>query len=213
MKLILTLLVLGVLNSSFAQTTFAKKSNYDTLDFKKLLSPHDLMLEAAQKFVYRTTESNGVLIQNSFPKGGPYRDPPEEQFGYRVFWTRIVNENDTPIELLVRFSADSIATPELYLKLFLPPDSMSLDKVMLYSYGVAAESFLKTGLHKSTQRQKTIEPKGEYLFYIIALATRMYGPARAELVLNDGKLFYSIKGISPDLDAVLIPCGHIILQK
>jgi hypothetical protein len=41
---------------------------------------------------YSETASQGVIIQNSFPKGGRYTDPTGKDFGYAIFWTRIVTK-------------------------------------------------------------------------------------------------------------------------
>src|SRR5215213_7701767 len=95
------------------------------------------------------TNTNGIVIQNSFPKGGPYKGPTKRNFNYShlVFFTRVVNETETPLELTINFSADSIPiphSPETFVKLFLPSDTMTLDKQSLNGYGVTElESFDK----------------------------------------------------------------------
>jgi hypothetical protein len=85
-----------------------------------------------------------------------------------VFFTRVVNETDTPLELMINFSADSIPiphSPDTFVKLFLPSDTMSHDKQSLYDYGVTElESF-----DKPTRFQKTISPNEECLFYVVAI--------------------------------------------
>jgi hypothetical protein len=63
----------------------------------------------------------GVIIQNSLPKGGPYTDPTGKRFGYGIFWTRVINQTTSPLELTINFPADSFAIfpePGSYLKLF-----------------------------------------------------------------------------------------------
>jgi len=83
--------------------------------------------------------SKGVIIQNGLPKGGGYTDSTGKSFGYRIFWTRVFNETATPLELTINFPADSFAilpSPDSYFKLFLPPDTMKLDKKSKYDYGV-----------------------------------------------------------------------------
>lgn len=160
---------------------------------------------------------NGVVIQNSLPKGGPYTNPTGERFGRGICWTRISNETDTPLELTINFPADSFPYPSSngYFKLFLPPDTMTLAKESLYDYGATGLlSFFDTGLHKSTRLQKTINPKEEHLFYIALLmgGEPNKGVVRTGLVLKDNALFYKIS-IGGHIDSALIPCGHIISKK
>src|SRR5687768_11723029 len=76
------------------------------------------------------TISQGIIIQNSLPKGGlAYTDPTGKKFGCAVFWTRVVNETANPLELAIHFPADSFAiptSPGSYSKFFLPADTMTL---------------------------------------------------------------------------------------
>lgn len=159
----------------------------------------------------------GVVIQNSLPKGGPYTHPTGERFGRGIFWTRVINETDTPLELTINFPADSFPYPASngYYRLFLPPDTMTLAKESLFDYGATGLlSFFDAGLHKSTRLQKTINPKEEHLFYIALLmgGAPNNGPARTELVLKDNVLFYKVS-IGGLIESALIPCGHIISKK
>ncbi len=157
--------------------------------------------------------SQGVIIQNSFPKGGlRYIDSSGNEFVYVIFWTRVVNETDTPIELTINFPADSFAIstpPHNYLKLFLPPETMTLGKQSLFDYGLDLKSFLDISFHKPTSLLKTINPKGESVFYVAAVSYRPYdGSVRAGLVLEGGKLFYKINMLDS-----LVPCGQILNSK
>jgi len=54
--------------------------------------------------------------------------------------------------------------------------------------------------------KRTINPKEECLFYIVALFYKAFGAVRGGLVLKEQDLFYIIN-ITPQLDSVLIPCG------
>src|SRR5687767_1996849 len=165
-----------------------------------------------------TGTRKGVIIENSGgPRGGPYTDPTGKKFGYSIFWTRVINETATPLELTINFPADSFKIPpsaDSYLKLFVPPDDpMTLDKESLYDYGSEfLKSLLDTGLNKPTALQRTINPKEEYFFYIGALSYKSGGMVRAGLVLKDQELFYRI-GIIPHFDSALFPCGHIVFKK
>ena len=160
------------------------------------------------------TDSNGkvVTIQNSFPKGAGYTDPTGKNFEGRIFWTRVINETATPLELTINFPADSfaiLALPDSYLKVFLPTDSMTIDKEILYSYGITGlRSFLDNGLNKPTMLQRTIAPKEAYLFYT-AILLEGGGVTRAGLVLKGQVLFYRINL----LGSTLIPCGQIVYKN
>jgi hypothetical protein len=156
----------------------------------------------------------GVIIQNSGgPKGGPYTDPTGKKFGYGIFWTRVINESDTPLELTINFPADSFAippSPQSYIKLFLAPDdTTTADKESQYDYDAPGlKSLLDAGLKKSSRLQRTINPKEDHLFYFGAITYQSAGLFRAELVLKEQDLFYKVS-ITPHFESVLFPCGKI----
>lgn len=159
----------------------------------------------------------GVLLQNSLPKGGPYTSPTGERFGHVVFWTRVVNKTATPLEIAVNFPADSFAifsNPDAYLKLFLPPGEMTLDKIPLRNYGLTSfESFIAAGLNTPTSLRKTIPANGEHLFYVGMLyKSPDNNPVRAGFVLKGQDLFYRIITAKP-ADSTFIPSGHILFKK
>jgi hypothetical protein len=163
----------------------------------------------------RYTDSTGVvaIIQNSLPKGGGrYTDSIGKDFAYVVFWTRVINETAVPLDLTVNFPADSFAISSLsgsYLKVFLPSDTMTLDKVQLYDYGLTGlESFLDANFNKPTMLQRTINSKEEWIFYIGILIHQASGTIRTELVAKERSLFYRINL----LESTLIPCGQIVLR-
>jgi hypothetical protein len=132
-----------------------------------------------------------------------------------IIQNSMVNDTTVPVELTINFPADSIKmqhNPGLYLRLFLPPDTMTMAKEPEYNYGAKGLlPFLDTGLNKPTVVQVTLNPKEEHLFYVGAL---IYpdGRARSGLLINGQNLVYAIN-ISPALDSVFIPCGQIIYKK
>lgn len=165
---------------------------------------------------YSETINNGIIIQNSYPRGGPYTGP-GKNFNYSrlVFFTRVVNETATPMELTIHFSADSIAipdSPDTFVKLFLPPDTMTVGKQFLFNYGVTELE----SIDKPTRFERTVKPNEECLFYVVAIfyqtrATEKHqsrGGNRAQLVLEGQNLFYRMP---PQVKS--LPCGHIILKK
>src|ERR1700712_1062172 len=66
------------------------------------------------KYEYTDSIGKRLIIQNSFPRGGmKYTDPDGEVYVYAVFWTRIINETDNPLELKIHFPVDSYEVPSL----------------------------------------------------------------------------------------------------
>jgi hypothetical protein len=162
---------------------------------------------------YRYIDSTGivVIVQNSVRKGGTYTDPTGKDFFSPIYWYRVVNETDTPLELTINFPADSFPThpsPDCYFKVFLPLDTMTLDREGLYAYGATGlKSFLDSGLNKPTMLQRTINPKEACLFYIGVLYYKTASAlGRAELILKEQDLFYRISDVE-------IPCGQIVFKN
>jgi hypothetical protein len=161
---------------------------------------------------YKHTDSKGiiVIVQNSVRKGGKYIDPTGKDFFSAIYWYRVINETAIPLELTIKFPADSFPMPSLpdsYLKVFLPLDTMTLDKENVYAYGATGlKSFLDNGLTEPTTLQRTINSKDACLFYIGVLDYQTSAPARAELILKEQDLFYRIGDIE-------IPCGQIVFKN
>ena len=171
----------------------------------------------------RYTDSTGVsvIIQNSIRRAGGsldstqyrgYTDSSGKKFGYAIFWTRIINETDTPIEVTINFPADSFAiypSSGSYLKLFLPPDSMTLAKEFLYNYGATGlKSFLDTAFHRPTMLRRTIKPNEACQFYVLGIPHQGEGIDRAGFVLKEQDLSYRVDMVGK-FDSMLIPCGRI----
>ena len=166
---------------------------------------------------YSETTSNGVIIQNSFPKGGFYPGPIEKYFNYSylVFFHRITNKTESPFEIEVNFSGDSIAipnSPDTFMKLFLPQDTMTIEKESLISYGVTELE----SLDSPTCFHKTLNPEEECLFYTVAIFyqtktdewSQERGCNRAEFVLDDQNLIYKIP---PQKNSLF--CGTITFNE
>jgi len=215
MRLLITFTLLTICLTAIGQTFPTQKDKRQ----KTLTNYPVKYIDTESK--YTDSTGKGVIVQNSFPKGGGYldstgkigyTDSTGQNFGYAIFWTRVINESATPLELTINFSADSFAmfpSPYPHLKLLLPPDTMTLDKESLYNYGVTGlKSFLDTGFNKPTMLQRTINPKEECLFYIAALSYQPMGVVRAGLVLKGQDLFYRM---SPQIDS--LTCGQIVFKK
>ncbi|HEY0654124.1 MAG TPA: hypothetical protein VGD65_13390 [Chryseosolibacter sp.] len=163
-----------------------------------------------------TQVASGIVIQNSLPKGSAYTDPNGNTMGYAIFFTRIINESASLMEVTMTFSADVFSpSPDTYLRLLLPTDTMTLDKVLLYDYGATGlKSFLDTSLNVPGMIRKQIAPKDDFLFYVVMLVHQGGGgPARAGLVVRDQNLFYKFNGMGAQFEPMLIPCGSITFRK
>ena len=152
------------------------------------------------KYEYTDSIGKRLIIQNGLPRGGiKYTDPNGEVYMYAIFWTRIINETDNPLELKIDFPVDSYEVPSLpgkYYKILVPPDTMTLDKEDLFSYGLTnLESFLDNSIHKPSSLKRTINPKESSGFYVVMLCLfeGAHGTMRTGLSLKGQNLFYRIK--------------------
>jgi hypothetical protein len=184
------------------------------------------------KYTYTDSAGKRLVIQNGYPRGGSrYTDPGGEVYGYAVFWTRIVNETDNPLELTIDFSQNPYEVPSLpgkYFTILIPPDTMTIDKVPLYSYGLTdLESFLDHNIHKSSPLKRTINPKESSGFFVLKLSLVSEGlrgggdVLRTGLILKGQDLFYKVStysSASPGQPPTIIGekeihCGSINLQN
>jgi hypothetical protein len=161
----------------------------------------DLYLDNEKKF----SDSSGlkITIQNSLPKGGPYYNPSGALFGCVVFWSRFINESAKPIELTINFPADSFMvfnSTDAYLKLLLPTDTMSLEKVGLYNYGATGlQTFLESNMHEETGLNQIIQPSDDFIFYTAALCYKEGGVVRSGFEIVNCDVIFSIS-ITPQFE-------------
>src|SRR5687767_13644709 len=99
---------------------------------------------------YTDSAGNVVIVHNSLPKGvGRYTDSAGKKHGYVTFWTRVINESATPLQLSITIPADPFTifpSPDEHIRIFLPPDTMTVDKIPLGNYGLTnLQSFLDAG--------------------------------------------------------------------
>lgn len=189
---------------------------------KQLSQNHDLERYIYTDSTYASSGGKGITIQNSLPKGGgiapdgtQYVDSSGKSYAFAVFWTRIINETNAPLELNINFPADSFAIftpPDSYLKLFLPTDTITYDKLSLYNYGLTGiKSFLDTNFNKASYFQKTINPNEEHIFYVATLSYQASGTPRAALILKEQDLYYRMS-IAPNGSGT-IPFGKIVFKN
>ncbi|WP_194975888.1 hypothetical protein [Aquiflexum lacus] len=210
-------------NSKTGKVAIDREIKASTNNYNKQPSQnHDLERYIYTDTTYASPTGKGITIQNSFPKGGSiapdgmqYVNSSGKSYAFAVFWTRIINETNTPLELNINFPADSFAIftpPDSYLKLFLPTDKLTYDKLSSYNYGLTGiKSFLDTNFDKATKLQITINSNEEHIFYVATLSYQASGTPRAALILKDQDLYYRMS-ISPNGSGT-IPCGKIVFKK
>jgi hypothetical protein len=155
------------------------------------------------------SKGNSVMMTNSLPKGGGVVYQNGKKYGYVNFWTRMSNQSATPIELKVKFpEVTFFKSPDSYIKIVLPKESMNIEKEQLFDYGLTNfQSLLNDESNQLGILQKKIGPKEDYLFYVtVFIHIEGGGSARAKFELTDKELLYKI---SIGSDTTLIPCGSL----
>ncbi|MBA0883473.1 hypothetical protein [Flavobacterium undicola] len=169
------------------------------------------------KYEYTDSMGKRLIIQNSFPKGGlKYKYPDGKGYVYAVFWTRIINETDNPLELKIDFPVESYELPSIpghYFRLFFPPDTMTIDKEPLSDYGLRGlKSFLDNAFYKPSSLKMTISPKESSAFYVVTLSEQgVTGPIRTGFTFKDQNVFYSIN--KNEIHCGKINLKNLMLQK
>jgi len=185
----------------------SSKSTSDTIGTETLDSVKDIKNKKTfndkdlyTKYEYIDPDGKSLIIQNGFPRGGvKYTDASGDDYNYAVFWTQITNETDSPLELQMNVPVDSYEVPSLpgkYYKVLIPPDTMTLEKFPLFTYGLKnLESFLDKSIHKSASLNRTINQKESSGFYavMLCLVEGVHGTLRTGLSLKGQNLFYRIK--------------------
>jgi hypothetical protein len=226
MKLLTTFTLLTICLTAIGQTILTKKEDEFRID--TLIQPIHGRIQKTYgnidtEIKYTHSTGNSIIIQNSLPLGGSgFTDVSGIRFGHRLFWTRVINEADTPLELTITFPADSFALPgkDSYMKVFLHPDGLTQESKTLFD-GRKARDFagklfwdttrLKSLCHIPTKIQKTIKPKEAILFYAVVLRhhQQSINSPRAGFVLKQQGLFYKIT----EFGSTLIPCGSIVFKN
>lgn len=177
-----------------------------------------------EEHLYPDASGKNIIFLNSFPKGGGqiepggligYYDWQGTHYGHVVFWTRFTNERSTPLELNINFPADAMTLPDLQqpsFRLFLPPDTLTLNQLPLYNYGLTGiTDHIDSTFHQSAQLQKTILPNESYMFYVSMLVRDTEGSIRNGFILKEQDLFYKVKFTR--FGSTLLPCGSINFKK
>jgi hypothetical protein len=204
-------------------------SNQNKVDTAKLSStksfqnqePYQRLVDTKYEYVY--AEGGRILIENSLPKGEGYTGPNGKVYFKTIFWTRIINETNTPLELKIHFPANWYelpSSPDRRFKIFLPSDTMTFDKVNLINYGLTSvKSFLDNNISKPASLQRSINPKEASGFYVVILFDKgLIGPFRTGLSVKGQNLFYRISKYESTPSHALadekeIDCGSINLKN
>jgi len=163
---------------------------------------------------YTDSSGKGVIIQNGFPRGGG-RISHELDYGHATFWSRVMNKGDTPLKVTIDFPADSIIifpASSGHIKLLVPQDTMTIDQVSKYSYGLRnIKTFVESNFHEPSQIQRTINPNEDCMFYVVLLshfpASSVHVIRRTGLFLKGEDLFYRLTIDSSTSN--LVPCGRL----
>ena len=137
---------------------------------------------------YTDSKGNLVKLIHSFPKGGGQVYHNGKKYSYVVFWTRVFNQSATPIELQIKFpEVNYFKSPESYIKIVLPKETMNIDKVQLFDYGLTnLQSLVDDKSNQLSMLQKKISPKEDYLFYLtVFIHTEGNGPSRSKFELKN----------------------------
>jgi len=229
MRLLTTFTLLTICLTAIGQTSPTKKERWVRVDSlftkdgkrQRAPLPHYSYVHVDTEIKYTDSTRNSVIIQNSGPRGGRrFTDATGIRFGYRVFWTRVINETAASLELTITFPADSfpLPSPDSYMKVFLHPDTatQSMTQYGETTFDDGRKQFedttlLKSYCHIPTKLQRTINPHEACVFYTVVLHhhRRNTNSPRAAFILKEHDLFYKV---NPELNA-LIPCGQIVFKK
>lgn len=214
MKTIILLLIMATTGLfSFGQNS---KSTQDTFEIETVSS--------IRKYEYADSLGKRLIIQNSWSRGIQYVDPNGKKKNKVLFWTRITNETENPLELNIAFPVEYEvpSLPGKYFKILLPPDTMTLAKEPLPDYGITdLKSFLDNNIDKPSSLKRTINPKESGGFYVAILFDEgAIGPIRTGLSIKGQNLVYRISrydgrrgGSLMLVDEKEINCGSINLKN
>lgn len=198
------------------------KDNIKSKTKDKVTSPVSDEPDVFTKYEYTDANGKPVIIQNGYPRGGiKYTDPNGNVYSYAVFWSRIINDTDNPLEMKIDLPINSYEIsnfPGRYFKVLVPADTITLDRVPLINQTDIA-SFLDSNIHKPSSFKRTINPKESGGFYFVMLISTLEatGMTRTGLSLKGQDLFYKISRYSVTKPSSLIDekgihCGSINLN-
>ncbi len=183
-------------------------------------------VNSLRKYDYADSIGNRLIIQNSLPKGDGYIAPNGKKYFRVIFWTKMINETNNTLEFKIDFPSDFYEVLELpgnYYKVFIAPDTMTVDKEPLNNYGFSGlNSFLDNNFDKPTSLRRTIYPNSASGFYVTILShstnIKSSGALRTGFNLKDQDLIYKVSRYAgkPELSLISekeIICGRINLKN
>jgi len=217
------LFLVFVFHTSCGQTqTNSPKENIKAETKDIVTSPGSNERNVHTMYEYADSMGKRLIIQNSFSRGIKYTDPNGKKENKVLFWTRITNETENPLELNIDFPVEYEvpSLPGRYFKILLPSDTMTLDREPLPDYGITdLKSFLDNSIHKPSSLKRTINPKESGGFYVaILFDSGVIGPFRTGLSIKGQNLFYKVtriagkQGVVSLVDEKEINCGSINLN-
>ena len=217
------LFLVFVFHTSCGQTqTNSPKDNIKSETKDIVTSPGSNERNVHTMYEYADSMGKRLIIQNSFSRGIKYTDPNGKKENKVLFWTRITNETENPLELNIDFPVEYEvpSLPGRYFKILLPSDTMTLDREPLPDYGITdLKSFLDNSIHKPSSLKRTINPKESGGFYVaILFDSGVIGPFRTGLSIKGQNLFYKVtriagkQGVVSLVDEKEINCGSINLN-
>ncbi|MBO9566193.1 MAG: hypothetical protein J7621_25690 [Niastella sp.] len=220
---IYTLFLMYVFHTSCGQNqTEVKKNIIRSKTKAKVTSPGFKGPDIHSRYEYTDAVGKRLIIQNSFSRGIEYTDPHGKKVNKVLFWTRITNETENPLELNIAFPIEYEvpSLPGRFFKILLPSDTMTLEKEPLPDYGITdLKSFLDNSIHKPSSLKRTINPKESSGFYFAILFDYgVVGPFRTGLSIKGQNLIYKVTRYTGKQGATLVDekeinCGSINLKN
>ena len=218
--LLLIIVTAGLFSCKQAIKSVSENVDVETVNSEKNIQNNK---DIFTKYEYSDSEKKSITIENGYPRGGiKYIDSNGNENSYAVFWTRIINETDNPLELEIDLPINSYAIsnfPGKNFKILVPNYNITLDKIPLINQ-TDLKSFLDNNIHKSALFNRTINPKESSGFYFVMLISTLEatGMTRTELKLKGQELFYKISRYSKTKPATIIDekeihCGSINLKN
>ena len=180
-------------------------------------------VDSVRKYEYADSMGKRLIIQNGLPKGEGYTDPNGKEYFKTIFWTRIINETDNPLELKIDFSVNSYEFPSSHsrrFKILLLADTMTFDKEPFHDYCITdLKSFLDNRIYHPSSLKRTISSKESSGFYVVILFEKgLVGPFRTGLSITGRNLFYRVSQYDSTpshslVDDKEIICGSINLKN
>lgn len=160
------------------------------------------------KVTYTTSSKQSIIVTNSLPRGGGQVQHKGKEYHYFIFWTSILNESPSTVELDIKFPAiNFFPSKESHFMVSFTKATMSLDKLQEFDYGLTdVPSLLNSESNRLTHLSNKVLSKKEFLFYTPVFIHKTKWPVRTAFIVKDNKLLFKIKA---GADSVMVPCGAI----